>query len=210
MSIIHEALKKVQRSLASKAVKDSKYQAPSTTPSTPTNSAYIYNNAPATETLPAAEQPPKSPVINKIKSILALFCALVITIGSVGYIYLQFQNNIPHNIANVQSIAKQSYYKLVHKKILPDFKTAAPQVRKPMAQLTINVPATTSTTPAPSPVTMNVHGVMANGSGGNLVLIDDQVYQEGDEVEGAKIIKINLDSIEILNNGKIDVIRVKR
>jgi len=204
MSIIHEALKKVQRSLASKSSKDSKYQPVSAPPPT---SDYVYSNAPATETLPPVEKP-KSPVINGIKSFLAFFCALAITIGSAGYIYLQFQKNAP----NVQTMAKQSYYKLVHKKILPDFKTVAPQVLKPMAQLTINTPAATSTgsAPAPAPVTMNIHGVMANGSGKNLVLIDDSVYQEGDEVAGARIIRINLDSIEIFNNGKIDVIRVKR
>ena len=55
---------------------------------------------------------------------------------------------------------------------------------------------------------MDVHGIMSKGNS-NLVLINDQVYQEGDEVEGAKIVKINLDSITILNNGAEETIHVK-
>ena len=43
---------------------------------------------------------------------------------------------------------------------------------------------------------------------GNLVLINDQVYQEGDEIDGAKITKINLNSITIINNGKEETISV--
>ena len=53
-----------------------------------------------------------------------------------------------------------------------------------------------------------IHGVMANGSR-NIVLINDQVYQEGDDVDGVKIVKINLDSITVNNNGKEQTIRVK-
>ena len=49
---------------------------------------------------------------------------------------------------------------------------------------------------------------MANTSG-NLVLINDQVYQEGDTVDGAKIIKINLDSISVIVNGAEQTISVE-
>jgi type II secretory pathway component PulC len=56
--------------------------------------------------------------------------------------------------------------------------------------------------------TLNIHGVMANGSK-NLVLINDQVYQDGDEVDGIKIVKINLDHITVINNGEEEQISVK-
>ena len=49
---------------------------------------------------------------------------------------------------------------------------------------------------------------MSNGSS-NVVLIDDKVYQEGDEVDGAKIVKINLDSITVNINGTEKTIFVK-
>jgi hypothetical protein len=84
-----------------------------------------------------------------------------------------------------------------------------------MAQITINTPASPVAGPAsstltkpPAPVTLNIHGIMANATG-NLVLINDQVYQEGDVVDGAKIVKINLNSITVINNGTEQTIPVK-
>ena len=122
------------------------------------------------------------------------------------YIYQQFQNDIP----KVQKFAKKSFFKLIHKEELPDFKTKSPAELKSLAQLTINPPTMKSSSLAKpaAPVTLDIHGIMSNDSG-NLVLINDQVYQEGDEVDGAKITKINLDSITIINNGVEQTILVK-
>ena len=207
MSIIHDALKKVQQGLASKT-EDIEVIPPATKPNT---SAYIYDTpAPAgVETLP--ESPleviaPKAPIQNKIKSALALICALVITAGSTLFIYQQFRNYIPM----AQRMAKKSINQLMHKEEIPDFKTQTPSELKPLMKLTVNPPVSSpaSTIKPPAPTTLSVHGIMS-GSTGNLVLIDDQVYQEGDEVDGAKIIKIDLDSITVILNGQEQKIRVK-
>jgi hypothetical protein len=204
MSIIHDALKKVQEGLSPKT-----NPPPENLPPAQNTSGYIYETAPVAETLPTSNQETtvqKPPIQNKIKSILALVCAMAITLGAGWYIYKQFQNDIPM----VQRLAKKSFYKLIHKKEVPDFKTKTPEELVPLAQFTINAPAakTTGATQPPAPITLDIHGIMSNPSG-NVVLINDQVYQEGDEVGGAKIVKINLDSITVLINGTEETIHVK-
>jgi hypothetical protein len=153
---------------------------------------------------------PKPPIKNKIKSLLALICSIAVTAGALFYLYKQFQNDVP----KVKILAQKSFYKLINKKEPPPaFKTKAPEDLKPLARITINPPAdtatATTTAQAPAaPMTLNIHGIMSNASG-NLALINDQVYQEGDEVDGAKIIKINLNSITVNINGIEKTILVK-
>jgi hypothetical protein len=213
MSIIHDALKKVQQGLSSKS---EKIEVIPPAPQPTNASAYIYDTPPKVEQLPPSSQEtnnPKPPFQNKIKSILAMCLAMAITAGSLFFVYQQFRNYIPR----AQKYVKKSFYKLIHKEDLPDFKNRAPEDLKPLAQLTINPPMEVSsgtTNPSsplkpPAPITLNVHGIMSDTKGGNLALINDQVYQEGDEVEGAKIVKIDLDSITVIINGTEQTIRVK-
>jgi type II secretory pathway component PulC len=177
MSIIHEALKKVQQKLAPKA----------------------------DEIEVTDETPQKHPIQNEIKSILALVCATLITIASALYIWQQFQTHAPKG----QTFAQRSFDQLIHQIHPVNTKPTALAAPKPLAQLTINPPATKNPDSAkPAPVTLNIHGIMANANG-NLALINDQVYQEGDDLDGAKIVKINLDSITISNNGTEQTIFVK-
>ncbi len=66
------------------------------------------------------------------------------------------------------------------------------------------------TKPEPKPEhadTLNIHGIMSDPNG-NVVLIDNGIYAEGDEVQGVKIVKISLDGIVILKDGKEETIRV--
>jgi hypothetical protein len=201
MSIIHDALKKVQQSLTPKTSE------PPTPPSgtDQKGATYLYATPPSEETIEHLEPQtasPKKSSPNKIKSFLAFLCAIAITAGSIWYLYHQFQDYIPR----LQRTVKKSYYQLIHKEEVPDFKTKKPEDLVPLAKITINPPAsstaanTTTPAPAPLPTTLNVHGIMANASG-NLALINNRVYQEGDEVDGAKIIKINLDSITVNIDG---------
>jgi len=194
MSIIHDALKKVQKGLSSKS----------------DEIEVIDEDSSEIETLPPSNQEmatTKSPFQNKIKSALALICATTITILSVLYIFQQFKNEVPL----AQRFAQNSFNKLIHQ--LPPLNMKPPAheapAPKPLAQITINPQATKIANSAkPAPTTLDIHGIMANATG-NLVLINDQVYQEGDEIDGAKIIKINLNSITINNNGTEQTIFVK-
>ncbi len=191
MSIIHDALKKVQQGLNSKSGETGVIEEP----------------VQEIEVLPPAnpssteEKPPEQ---NKFKTFLAILCALVITAGSLFYIWQQLQINVP----KVQVFTRNSINKLIHK-IKPNDKPAGPVELKSLAQLTITPEKSkNSTAGKPAPVTFNIHGIMANGTG-NLALINDQVYEAGDMIDGAKITKINLDSITIINNGEEQTIPVK-
>ena len=212
MSIIHDALKKVQKNISSKAGEIPVSQ-PNKDPNKPTP---LFADTPIEDPGPPPEIEvlrSKPPVFRIIKSILAICCALAITGGAIWYIYQQFQNDIPH----AQIAVKKTIYKLIHKEMHPDLKTKRPQDLKPLAQITINpalpaAPTTTTETasPAPSAITLNIHGIMSNATGtGNLALINDEVYQEGDSVGGAKIVKINLNSITVIINGQEETIHVK-
>ena len=191
MSIINDALKKAQEGL------------------NPKTEQGLYETPLEIETLPPAGQQStqqKMPMKNKIKSAFTIVCATLVTIASALYIYQQFQSNIP----KVKIFAQKSFNQLIHKKEPPELKAKTSRDPVPLAQLTIN-PTTSSTpnaTKPNAPITLNIHGIMANASG-NLVLINDQVYQEGDSVGGAKIVKINLDSITTLINGTQETIHVK-
>ncbi len=57
--------------------------------------------------------------------------------------------------------------------------------------------------------TLNIHGIMSNPKG-NLVLIDNGIYAEGDKVQDVKIVKITLDGLVVLRDGKEETIRVER
>jgi len=208
MSIIHDALKKVQQSLTPKT--NETPPAPSSE-ATQKNGSYLYENPSPVENQPPVDQKTtdEKPVVqNKIKSLLAFICAIVITTGALWYVYQQFKNDVP--IA--QRLAKKSFYTLVHKAGITGLATKAPDL-KSLAQITIPTTATTasaSQSPATgaAPTTLNIHGIMSNATG-NLALINDQVYQEGDEVDGAKIIKIDLKSITVNINGTEKTIFVK-
>jgi hypothetical protein len=203
MSIIHDALKKLQQGQTPKA---DNTPLPSATaqPST-----YLYS----TPTEPLVEHKTtetRSPMPNQIKSALALLCALVIIIGSFAFFYKQLNTYFP----TTQRWVQQSFDKLIHKTKFFNFNTKAPELI-PLAKLTvtppvpvIKAPITSNTVPPIVPATLNIHGVMSNGTS-NLVLINDQVYQEGDDVDGIKIVKISLNSITVIDNGKEKEIRVK-
>jgi hypothetical protein len=184
MSIIHDALKKVQQELT-----------PKTDEAQANSSTATQNTSPYVDEKPAEVEILQKPSMQiKIKSVFILCCALMITLASAIYVYQQLQTNIP----KVQSFAKDSFEKIIHRQMPFSFKKKTPDL-KSLAQITVNPPSSSKIF-KPRPITLNIHGIMSNATG-NLVLIDDQVYQEGDVVDGAKIIKINLDSITVDING---------
>jgi len=199
MSIIHDALKKVQQSIPVKS-DEAPVSASSVAPK-------VYNNpfddpAPAAEILSTSIGNQKPPVKNNTQSIFTIIFIILITtaitIASIAYIFQQVQNKIP----GVEKLAQKSILKLIHKKDILIGKTTPPTELKPLVQLTIN------SNKSPAPITLNIHGIMSEGSK-NIVLVDDQVYQEGDTVDGAKISKISLNSITIISNGVEQIIPVK-
>jgi hypothetical protein len=221
MSIIHNALKKVQQGQEPMSDKSPA--------SKPPESGYIYANSPGLprqeDEQPIENLPSKQ---NKARSVLAFLCALAIILGAFVFLYKQLCTYFP----KFKDWTVLSFNNLTHKKIQIDFKTTASEDLKPLAKIIVNppkplsppkltnapkptntpgptdMPASASTVKPVVPTTLNVHGVMSNGHN-SLVLINDQVYQEGDEIDGVKIVKINLKSITVINNGKEESIHVK-
>ncbi|MDE2010175.1 MAG: hypothetical protein KGJ09_08890, partial [Candidatus Omnitrophica bacterium] len=167
MSIINDALKRVQKQQAPKT-EETNGQAPV---------EYL--------------TPPKS----KIKSVLAFLCALAILAGCFIFLYRQLNVYFP----KLKWKITLPFNKLFHKEEIRALKAAAPAL-PPLARINTG-PQSASQGQSSAGTTLNIHGVMSEGSR-NVVLIDDQVYQEGDEVDGVKIVKIGLDAITVINNGR--------
>ena len=159
MSIIHEALKKVQNSLQDKISSPPRV-----------GGAEPLTVAPAEG---GAKSGPKSgwKVIVLVLSAVAVWTA--------GYVYWQDASSpAPH-----PSVSKIEPPRPVH------FNAAPLPLLEPKAD------------------TLNIHGIMSDPNG-NVVLIDNGIYAEGDEVQGVKIIKISFDGIVILKDGKEETIQV--
>ncbi len=189
MSIIHDALKKVQQNLDKKTDEDI-IVIPSQNPVTP--------------------QPSKS-LTGRETPWLMISLALIIIATSVFFIYKQLNTLSPSFRTWMHTASKKT------EQIIPAVIKASPKAAAvtPMAQVIVapaavktDQPAAAVTTTMP-PQTLNVLGVMAQGNQ-NLVLIDDKVYQEGDTVDGVTIVKITINEIQVLNNGKAETIPVKK
>ena len=57
-----------------------------------------------------------------------------------------------------------------------------------------------------SPLVLN--GIIASDKG-NMALINNQIYKEGDEVEGKKVLSIKQDKVEIFDKGEIITLTTK-
>ncbi|MDP2653890.1 MAG: hypothetical protein Q8Q08_07660 [Candidatus Omnitrophota bacterium] len=62
---------------------------------------------------------------------------------------------------------------------------------------------------AGSPHRIVIKGIMAMGDR-NVLLINDEVYEVGDSVQGKKIVKISLDRVEFLDRGRVRTFRVSK
>ena len=91
-------------------------------------------------------------------------------------------------------------------------KNAVAAEEQPLVQVNVAPVPPPETKAEPKPEytdTLNIHGIMSNPKG-NLVLIDNGIYAEGDKVQDIKIVKITLDGLVVLRDGKEETIRVER
>ncbi len=169
MSIIHEALKKVQNGLQTKVIE--------TTP----DAAVQMPPAPETGAAVQAQTPAATAAKPRGKLIFLLVLLMLTTFSAV---YLLYGNSLPPFKAPNLSFPKVPHITLPSPKVF--------------------------TKPAADPVnSITLHGIMSDQNG-NLALVNDKVYAEGGIINGAKIIKINTDSIVILKDGKEEKLLIKR
>jgi hypothetical protein len=139
-------------------------------------------------------------------------------VGSGLYIVSQIQKKNPQFLSKIKINTPLRLPKISFTKA----KTNPPA--KPLAQ--ISLPPTNPPSPTPNKdqtlntitppnraptaaVVLNVQGVMASNNH-NVVLINGNVYEEGNVINGVKILIINLDNITIEYAGKQEMIAVKK
>ena len=215
MSIINDALKKLQNDISSTTAKPAADQnAASQTHLTPAQQAG-FQPIPSPgelQTVPSqtTEQQPPAPTAAKSKEsrivyILGILCLMI---------------GLFAPIVNKQSVIgmlierwpKQTKSKVARPVARPAVVRApgAPSQQETPRSLIDNIKAMAS--PAPTPTAsskgrITVNGIMARGKQ-NLALIDGQVYEEGEEIDGVKLIKITPNSIVVLENGAERTIKV--
>jgi hypothetical protein len=213
MSIIHDALKKVQQSMQNKQ-----------TPSTPTNPEDVVEVLPSSSPAPSSVKEKGIPWRNLA---IGLF-AWVIVMVSGYFIYSQLHSKYPQKFPRIEfsfhPFKKQATTssKPLAQIIIPA-KKASVATHKATAKSAAIHPATpaaaiSTTTPAPapmattstsSPIILNVQGVMSS-NGHNVALINNEVYEEGSVVNGQKIVKINLNTITVEHDGQEEVVSIKK
>ncbi len=208
MSIINDALKKVQQNLnTNQPAQQPSEAAPRSTSPFDQPSPKATDEGPV-ETL-------KKDYTQLKKNIAAAFISSIVVIacGAITWFQIKDMPQVQEWQALLNAKIKRIGALKVNAKKAQDIKPLAQVAVEQLPSTTPESNTTTNTPPSAqeikplAPLMLSIHGVMANGSA-NIALINNQVYQEGDTVQGVKILKISLNEIIVLNNGKEQSIAV--
>ena len=195
MSIINDALKKLQDQISHSNPKtDAIIQQTELTPAQQAGFQPIPLNNPH-ETYRAPEQKTKESRLVLILGIMCLLIGLFAPIINKQSVILTLLAKLPkqNKITKTVPVAAKT----------PVLKTITPKpVKKqePVSSLIKNLTAPISKPSANSQSRIIINGIMTRGQQ-NLALIDGQIYEEGEEVDGVKIIKITTKGATVLENG---------
>jgi hypothetical protein len=206
MSIINDALKKLQNQITQSNPHTAKENTLSSqmelTPAQQAGFQPILSN----EQKPASVQPTKKTKEDNKESslvlilgILCLLIGLLLPVVNKQSLIHVLLSHIPKK--QKSSIAIQSRTPIVIAQPVPE------QKQEPAKTLIKNQAA-----PASKPSSRNQNRIIINGTmtrgEQNLALIDGQIYEEGDEVDGVELIKITPKGVTILENGEQRIIKV--
>jgi hypothetical protein len=205
MSIIHDALKKVQQSMQKETAANPE-------------SAHVAPVEEVQRSAPSEKKPPYVLIIS-----LCILTPLLLVWAAGGLVLplmkQRFPQHIPAWLHKLSFLEKKVEAKPLAQIVIPPAAEPAPappsQEAKPAAasneQASSNVPSqeTAPATVPSTPMVLNVQGVMANSSQ-NVVLINNEIYEEGGVVNGYKIIKINLNAIVVEHDGQQETIPIKK
>ena len=194
MSIIHDALKKVQVSMQQNPLPPNSIKPPED----------------EVEVLPSSSSGSNKKEKSQFSSWFLIIVSLIILGFSGNLILLQIQKKHPEFLSRIhlnfsfKFLKKESPPKPLAQVIIP---------QEPIAPKITPTPVEASTPPTnpapPPPIVLNIQGIMANNNQ-NVVLINNNVYEEGSVINGQKIVKISLDAITVEHNGQQEVIQIKK
>ena len=220
MSIINEALKKLQNQITHTyphAKPSSEQTAVQQQPAELTAAQQAgFQPIPETSSVqaaqPASERPVQKANGSRLVIILGILCLLTALFAPVvnkqsvmGMLLAKLPKNISISLPKTQNIKPQTPAEAIAVAATEQEKKPE-SIQKIIQNLTAPAAAISKSATAPSSRII-VNGVMTHGAE-NLVLIDGQVYEEGDEVDGVKILKITSKGITVLENGAERFIKV--
>jgi len=228
MSIINDALKKVQNSLSNSP--DKPIIAPTETPSTGSNGAEEFSGIAAPPVPDAAAPTPSQISIpaaamkatvaktkeTKMVYILGALCLLTAlfapilnhqsVFGLIIHSIPQMKRTAPR--AAVVSHPQEPAAPTISSTVAQKAASIKEELTKSLTNLTAPSPSVPASTSSPrSGRKIIVSGVLAQGDK-NVALIEGQVYEAGEMVDNVKIIAINPNSIVVNDNGLERTIKV--
>lgn len=203
MSIINDALKKLQAQISNS--NPSALEGRNAGQSTPLTAAQQAGFEPVASLYsspkPSQQRPTEKTGESKLVIILGLPCLLtalfapIVNKQSVMSMLLAKIPKKTNTITIAQSIPTTlNTAPVVHTAAEPEKK------QEPIQQIVKKLTAPISKPQANAPSRLIINGIMTHGEK-NLALIDGQVYEEGDEVDGIKLLKITPKGVTVLENG---------
>ena len=84
-----------------------------------------------------------------------------------------------------------------------------PEAPVPAPQLEISAPEPSVPAPPTAPL-LALNGILLSGDGRPLAMINQEVLQPGDRVQGMRVVRVNIDSVELQNeNGETKAIKLR-
>ncbi len=195
MSIIHEALKKVQANLQGR-----QESAPSASPSESTQPPPIAQIPVANTPIPSELPPPGESLTQSVPeakkhSFKFLHIVLPLLIAaSLWFCYRQVEHYFPGLVPPIKSLIKlpqMPKIPLAHP--APKTVTALPKTEQPSQSDPANV--------------LKLQGIMSK-NGTNIAIINNKIYEQGSEINGVKILQIDMNAVTILKDGKEETLTV--
>jgi|CXWL01.1.fsa_nt_gi hypothetical protein len=214
MSIINDALKKLQNQIAHSnpnPANESMNSAQSEL--TPAQQAG-FQPIPSNNTQPISamaiskfSQKNKESRLVLIIGILCLLIGLFVPVVNKQSLIVVLISHLPKQVKSSQVVQTKIPAVIASTATATTVTSQPEQKQQPVNTLTKNFIAPASKPSAKNQSRIIINGTMTQGEK-NLALIDGQIYEEGDEVDGVKLIKVTPKGVTILENGEERVVKV--
>jgi hypothetical protein len=210
MSIINDALKKLQAQLSHAQVRSADIQ--SSAQSAPLTAAQQAGFEPVPSLYSPSNQSQPKPAEKSSGSKLAIILGLLCLLTALFSPIVNKQSVIGMLLTKIPkraTVATAKSLETTPPKATPAVNTmpAAEQKPQPIRQIVKNLTAPITKPQLNTSSRIIINGIMTHGEQ-NLALIDGQVYQEGEEVDGVKILKITPKGVTVLENGDERFVKV--